>query len=363
MNQNKKIAIFHNLPSGGGFRMLEKITIYLKRENYVKIYIISDLPLKKIDGVDYEYLQINPWKGFFLRYLWILLCLPNIHRKVAKNINKNFETAFVTHDYITKSPFLLRYLKIPTTYLCQEPQREFYESNEIHSPNIKDRIVNLFRYPIKIIDEHNVLYAKKVICNSLYSKKIIDKIYNVKSKVVYPGVDEKYFKPSGKKKNNSLLCVGGLNPVKDQIFLIKKLKFLSKKYKLVLIGSGKEEYVKKIRDLNNGDIKIEIRQNIDDIELRKYYQDANVTLITAHNEPFGLSSIESQSCGTPVVAVNEGGLAENIVNGRTGYLVDRNGDDFLSKVNLAIKNGNKMGIQARKYVVSKWTWDKTLKQI
>lgn len=363
MKENKKIAIFHNLPYGGGFRMLGKIVSHLKKDNDVKIFIISDLPLRKIDNIKHEYISVRPWKGFVLRNIWILVCLPLIHRKIAREIDNNFDSAFITHDYLTKSPYLLRYLKIPTTYLCQEPQREFYETWEIHAPNLKDKLVNIFRYPIKLIDERNVSCAKKVLSNSLYSKKNIDQIYKVQSKVLYPGVDVAYFKPGIMKKNNSLLCVGGLNPVKDQIYLINKIKPLLKKYTLVLIGNGKNEYIKKILKEVNGEIKVEIRKNVNDNELREYYQKAKATLITAHNEPFGLSSIESQACGTPVVAINEGGLMENIVNGKTGFLVERNSDAFLEKVKLVIKNGNKMGKEARKYALKKWAWEKTLKNI
>jgi len=38
-------------------------------------------------------------------------------------------------------------------------------------------------------------------------------------------------------------------------------------------------------------------------------------------EPFGLSVIESMACGTPVIAVNRGSMAEVIAHGKTGYLV------------------------------------------
>jgi glycosyltransferase involved in cell wall biosynthesis/quercetin dioxygenase-like cupin family protein len=39
------------------------------------------------------------------------------------------------------------------------------------------------------------------------------------------------------------------------------------------------------------------------------------------DEPFGLSVIEAMACGTPVIAVNRGSMAEVIAHGRTGYLV------------------------------------------
>jgi len=41
------------------------------------------------------------------------------------------------------------------------------------------------------------------------------------------------------------------------------------------------------------------------------------------DEDFGLVPIEAQASGKAVVGVNEGGLRETVINGRTGYLVIR----------------------------------------
>ena len=39
-------------------------------------------------------------------------------------------------------------------------------------------------------------------------------------------------------------------------------------------------------------------------------------------EPFGLTTLESLACGTPIVAVREGGFREVVVEGLNGVLVD-----------------------------------------
>jgi len=40
------------------------------------------------------------------------------------------------------------------------------------------------------------------------------------------------------------------------------------------------------------------------------------------DEPFGLSIIESMMCGTPVIAFNRGSMAEIILEGHSGFLVN-----------------------------------------
>jgi len=39
------------------------------------------------------------------------------------------------------------------------------------------------------------------------------------------------------------------------------------------------------------------------------------------DEDFGMSPVESMACGTPVIGVDEGGLKETIIDGKTGKLI------------------------------------------
>ena len=359
--KRRKVAVFHNLPEGGGMRMLGSILNRYKKTHSIDLFVIAETLPVKVSGIKANFVKVKPWRGFLFRNLWILFKLPKIHRDLSKIINSNYDQAIVTHDYFTKSPYLLKYLTITTIYLCQEPQREFYEPPEIHAPGLKEKLANILRYPIKIVDESNVNNADNIVCNSQYSNSILKKVYGKKCEIVYPGVDEKKFRPVSLKKDKMILCVGGINPVKDQLFLVKAVKPLLDSYRLILVGQGKGDYVKKIMNEIEHSTNIEIIQKVTDKKLIDLYCRAMVVCISAHNEPFGLSSIESQSCGTPVVSVQEGGPAETIIEGKTGYLVERNTLEYRKKVLLAIKNHKKMGRASRRNIVNHWTWNETLK--
>jgi D-inositol-3-phosphate glycosyltransferase len=56
--------------------------------------------------------------------------------------------------------------------------------------------------------------------------------------------------------------------------------------------------------------------------LADYYRAADVTVVPSYNESFGLVALESQACGTPVVAARVGGLATAVKDGVSGLLVD-----------------------------------------
>jgi D-inositol-3-phosphate glycosyltransferase len=56
--------------------------------------------------------------------------------------------------------------------------------------------------------------------------------------------------------------------------------------------------------------------------LADYYRAADVTLVPSYTESFGLVAVESQACGTPVVAARVGGLVTAVDDGVSGLLVD-----------------------------------------
>ncbi len=56
--------------------------------------------------------------------------------------------------------------------------------------------------------------------------------------------------------------------------------------------------------------------------LAEWYRAADVTVVPSHNESFGLVAVESQACGTPVVAASVGGLRTAVADGESGVLID-----------------------------------------
>ena len=60
---------------------------------------------------------------------------------------------------------------------------------------------------------------------------------------------------------------------------------------------------------------------------RDWYRAADVTVVPSYSESFGLVAIESQACGTPVVAAAVGGLRTAVADGVSGVLVDGHDPD------------------------------------
>ncbi len=93
--------------------------------------------------------------------------------------------------------------------------------------------------------------------------------------------------------------------------------------KKLIITYGKNDPEKnKIQEMTHGYANIEMRESPSDTELRELIRGARATIYVPVDEDFGMSPVESMACGTPVIAVNDGGLKESIIDGKTGILIN-----------------------------------------
>ena len=70
---------------------------------------------------------------------------------------------------------------------------------------------------------------------------------------------------------------------------------------------------------------------IDEKELIEMYSNCKGFITTAFYEDFGLTPLEAMASGKPVIAPNEGGYKETIIDGITGKLIDDINPDKLAK--------------------------------
>lgn len=100
-------------------------------------------------------------------------------------------------------------------------------------------------------------------------------------------------------------------------------------------------------------------------QMANHYQASKATLATAYLEPFGLSVIESLACSTPVVAVDEGGFRETILNHKTGLLLPRNISIFAQELEQLLSNPKRLQELAGNgpQKAMQFTWTKTAQKI
>ena len=84
---------------------------------------------------------------------------------------------------------------------------------------------------------------------------------------------------------------------------------------LRIAGSGPE--LTRLQRLGAGDVEFLGWKSNE--EIRQLYREATAVLLPGR-EDFGMVPVEAQACGTPVVALDEGGARETVVDGQTGVL-------------------------------------------
>jgi len=177
----------------------------------------------------------------------------------------------------------------------------------------------------------------KIVCNSYFTKKFIDKEYGVKSIVIYPPVAVEEFKPG--KKENIILSVARFTDAlhnKRQDVLVEVFKKMVegglKGWKLFLVGGDAEgkKLVMKLKKDSQG-YPIEILTNVSFGELKKIYAKAKIFWHAAgygiddEKEPekvehFGISVVEAMAAGCIPIVVGKGGIKEIIIPGKDGFL-------------------------------------------
>ena len=141
--------------------------------------------------------------------------------------------------------------------------------------------------------------------------------YNRPCHVVYPPVDIKKYETNSpvQKTDDYFLWVGRLVYHKQPDLLVKIFNDLN--LPLIMVGTGRLD--RSLRQLARPNITF--TGHITDPELIQLYHQANA-YVSVHEEDFGMSYVEAQACGIPVIAINRGGVRESVTNHKTGLLVD-----------------------------------------
>lgn len=201
--------------------------------------------------------------------------------------------------------------------ICLTPTRYLWSGYDEYFSNPLLRFVS---FPVvKYLKNWDTIAAQRpdnLVAISNEVKIRINKYYHRDSEVIYPPVtlgSNKLYKKQIKPQNDSeyFLVVSRLVPYKRIDLAIEACNELG--LPLKIIGSGSEE--KHLRNIAGPTISFV--GNVSDDALIDYYQYCKALIFPGY-EDFGISIVEAQRFGKPVIAYKKGGALETIIENKTG---------------------------------------------
>ena len=221
--------------------------------------------------------------------------------------------------------------KPDTKHICYmlTPTRYLWSAHDYY---FRNPVLKLFSRPavgyLRQWDKIAASRPDKMIAISSAVQKRIKKYYKRDSEVIFPpaGILFTALRSAVKSgvEENFYLVVSRLVAYKRTDLVIEAFNSLGKR--LVIVGSGSQLRFLKLKAKKN----ITFAGDLTDKELAGYYQKAKA-LIMPQEEDFGLTAVEAQSLGTPVIAFKGGGALDSVVDGKTGVFFNKQTTSSLKK--------------------------------
>lgn len=257
-----------------------------------------------------------------------------------------------------------------------EKPKNIYKEVVRESRKIKAMINTCFeKYVIK--------RAYKTVVFSELMKDEIKRIFNLETKVIYPGVNHQKFyeiidkesileKYNLDKRIDYYVYIGRISEIKNIDILIKAFKSIAdNRTKLLIVGDGD---CKLENDLRNLVRKLELTSYViflgKQLKTEELYNIAKYTVLLSKSESFGQVITESISCGTPAIGFKRNlnkniqvAFDEIIEDGVTGFVIEENIiEKFIESKKLSEEKYKEMRSKCKEKSL-RYSWEKFMKKI
>ncbi|GBH23849.1 glycosyltransferase family 4 protein [Burkholderia vietnamiensis] len=198
----------------------------------------------------------------------------------------------------------ISYVHSPIRYAWDLQHQYLEQSNLTHGP--KSLLARMILHYIRNWDTRTANAVDGFIANSAFIARRIRKVYHRDAAVIFPPVDVDGFSLNDV-KDDFYLTASRMVPYK-KIDLIVEAFSRTPERKLVVIGDGPE--MQKIRAKAGPNVEIMGYQPFAVLHDRMRRAKA---FVFAAEEDFGISVVEAQACGTPVIAYGKGGALETVL--------------------------------------------------
>jgi glycosyltransferase involved in cell wall biosynthesis len=197
------------------------------------------------------------------------------------------------------------YVHSPIRY-AWDLQHQYLEQSNL-TAGVKSLLARMVLHYMRNWDIRTSNSVDHFVANSAFIARRIHKVYHRDSHVIFPPVDVEAFQLN-EHKENFYLTASRMVPYKKIDLIVEAFAQMPER-KLVVIGDGPE--MRKIRDKAGPNVEIMGYQPFAVLHDRMRRAKA---FVFAAEEDFGISVVEAQACGTPVIAYGKGGVLETVLD-------------------------------------------------
>src|SRR3989344_4268256 len=320
-----KIALVHDylVQYGGAERVLE---IFQELYPYAPIYTLVHDPSAMhgkfaASRIYTSFLQKMPFSRKHHRLFPPLMPLAIEQFDFSKYDVVLSDSSSFAKGIITRPETLhICYMHTPMRYAWDDCQKY---TEDFGFPGLIKKLVPFFMSPIRLWDRASADRVDRIIANSQFVAKRIQKYYRKDSLVIHPPVNVSQFYRS-ETRGDYFLMVGRLIAYKRHDIAIEAFNRLN--LPLKIIGRGPEyDRLKKLAGPT-----IEILCRVPEEELPKYYAECR-GFVFPQEEDFGIVAIEAMASGRPIIAYRGGDIVEHMEEGVMGEYFDEQTPEALMK--------------------------------
>lgn len=197
------------------------------------------------------------------------------------------------------------YVHSPIRY-AWDLQHQYLQDSGLTN-GFKGLLAKLVLHYMRMWDFRTSAGVDLLIANSAYIGRRIRKAYGRDCVVVYPPVDIEAF-PLHVDKDDYYLAAARMVPYKKMPVLVEAFARMPGK-RLVVVGEGPD--YERCRTLAAASPNVELVGYQPADKLRSHMQRAKAFVFAAE-EDFGITLVEAQACGTPIIAFGRGGARESV---------------------------------------------------
>jgi len=321
---NMKIAIVHEWLTvyGGSERVVEALhALYPDAPVYCLVYDEARMPERfKAYDIRPTFLQRVPMAK--KHYQLFLPLMPYAYEQLDLT---EYDVVITSSSSCAKG-VITRSDALNICY-CHTPIRyawECYYDYTRHFGKLKKIFIGWQMHHIRMWDRLAADRVDNFIANSNYIQQRISKYYRRNSVVIFPPVNTHLY--TLKPKEDFYLIVSRLVSYKRVDLAVQAFNDLG--LPLVIIGDGGE--MDALRKQAKGNIQFLGR--LSDAEIAEYYSRAKA-FVFCGEEDFGITPVEAQAAGTPVIAYGRGGVLDTVIDGSTGlYFREPNAESLKAAV-------------------------------